>query len=155
MIDTDRPLVDNPRIFWPAVAIGGLIVAFGVRGLLVDAVPPVGYLKWFLGVNLAHDLILVPAGTLIVVAARRLPARIRAVILTGLFAATVLTIYAFPFLLGRGRRKDSPSVLPLDYSTGLGWALLAVGLATGVGIAWQLVRPREHKSGATGVGTRG
>lgn len=115
--------VDSPRWFWIGVAVGGLLIAVGVRGLLDEAVPARGYLLWFLGFNIAHDAVVVPVVAALVWVAH---GRRSAIAVFALLAAGATVVFSVPFVLGRGRIPRSPSVLPLDYAAGLTWALSGI-----------------------------
>jgi hypothetical protein len=63
------------RLFWGLLPAGGVLMAWGLVGLLPDAAStvPASWLRWFLGGLLAHDLLLVPAVLIVGLALRRLP----------------------------------------------------------------------------------
>ena len=90
-------------------------------------------------VLIGHDLILLPiaigVGVLVV---RIAPGWARPSALGALYASAVVTVIAFPFLIGVGRSPDNPSVLPLHYGRGLlscsrssGWSRPCRGPAAG------------------------
>jgi hypothetical protein len=122
------------RLFWPAVFIGGGVMAFGVSGALSEAkyTVPTDFVRWFLGAALAHDLILAPLVAMVGVGlVRFLPPGLRRFIQAGLVISALVTLFALPFVLGLGKRVDNPSALPGDYGEGLLWTLTAVWLGVG------------------------
>lgn len=144
---TERPSVNNPKVFWVGVAIGGLVLAYGLRGLFQhsDDTNPAGTAKMILGLNLAHDLILAPLVIAIGAGVTRiLPRRFRPVVGGGLLASGVVVLFALPLVLGYGRIPATPSVLPRNYAHGLLAVLAAVWLVTLAVLAGVVVRGRRR-----------
>lgn len=126
------------RLFWAGMAVGGAVMAFGVRGLVSHraGVMPTNPPRWALlalGVNVVHDLVVVPvvlvAGLIV---ARLVPASVRALVQAGLISSAMVTLYALPLVLRLGAEPANPTILPRDYRWGLGvllvgiWAVVAV-----------------------------
>jgi hypothetical protein len=99
-------------------------MAYSVVGALTGpSFHPLGQIAFLVAVLLAHDAVVAP---LMIGAAfllsRWLPSWIRPVVQGALIASAAVTMVALPFVLGRGKRTDIPSALPLDYTRG--WLLL-------------------------------
>ena len=137
------------RRFWLALVAGGLLMAWGVAGLLRHAAStvPASWLRWLLGALLVHDLLLAPA----VVAAghllRRAPAPWRPPLRAALTVSGTLALTSLPLLLGYGRaaQPGNASVLPGNYPASLAAVLAVVWALTA---AWGLYRARAHRKRA-------
>lgn len=98
----------HPKKFWENLALGWVVIAVGIRGLLQNedspmATDPPGWAFLLVKANLAH-LVLVPTVLLIGVAVAHLvPARIRGPIQFGLVLTGVMVLYAYPFVRRYGR----------------------------------------------------
>ncbi len=116
------------------LVVGVPIVAYGIRGTLVDATytHPAELARWIIGAGLVHDLVVVPVVLTLGFLVRRVvtdePAR-RA-LRAGFVVSAALALIAWPFVRGYGRVQAVPSVLPRNY---------AVGLATYLGVTWVIV----------------
>ena len=132
-----------PKVFWPAFALGWVLIAVGVRGILVNQDSPMATdpIKWVLLLvksNLVHDFVLVPVVLAVgVVVARFAPPKLRAPLQSGLIASGIVALYAFPFVRGYGRKPSNPTILPLDYGQGL---LMVLGVIWLVVAAWSVRR---------------
>lgn len=119
------------------------MMAFGIWGQVhgADTKPARVAVLWVIAA-LAHDLVLAP---LIVaggwVLRRAVRGKARASLQGTIVVVGVLVLVAVPALGGFGRRSDNPSVLPLDYLSGL---LLACGVVA-LGGAVHLVMHRRKK----------
>jgi hypothetical protein len=119
--------------WWTGLTVGGAIGLFGLGGLLTDAAKtmPVVWLRWLVGLLLAHDLVLAP---LVHLAGRRLreraPPAWRWPLQLGLVTSGVLVLASVPVLVGVGRRTQpgNASVLPGDYPLALAGVLAVVWL---------------------------
>lgn len=124
-----------PRLFWVGLAVGGLIMGNGVRGLVVNRIDTLPR-RWLLvaGVgNLVHDFLLVPAVILVGLVVRRLvPSHIRPAIQGGLICTGVVALFAFPFVRGYGLQPDNPTILSRNYAAGLAIVLASVWVVTAV-----------------------
>ena len=118
--DTEEP-ADGGATFWVGAAVGWAIIVVGIKMGLHDREFKPGLLvKWAAGGLLLHDLVWLPvvavAGTLATVVLRR---RIPLVVAWAAATTIVMTLIAWPFVRGYGRRADNPSALPLNYAHGL------------------------------------
>lgn len=125
---------------WPVVVgiVVGVVCTYVGVTAAVETSKPTVLLRWVVGLNLAHDLILSPLvfGVGYVVHRRRWLAG-------GLFVSGVVTLVAFPLVRGYGRRPGDPSAFPRDYGRGLLVTLAAVWLLTAVGWALAVARRRR------------
>ena len=144
--ETDR---DRPGIaFWVGLLIGGAVMAYGIRGVLMDsrATDPSVLVQWVVGADLVHDLIVAPLVVAVGWAVTRtVPLVVRVPIQLGLVATGVVLVVGWAPLRGYGRATvpDNPSVQPLDYSTAVLTVLAAVWIVVAVWIAIRLVRARS------------
>jgi hypothetical protein len=122
---------------WMRLGLGVLglaAMAFAVHGALTDNGEHLGgHLLSLAGVLVAHDLVLLPLaigiGWLL---ARYLPGWARSGVQSGLFVSAIVTVVAFPFVLGAGRLPDNPSKFPRNYGHGLLIVLGVVWLAVAI-----------------------
>jgi hypothetical protein len=121
------------------LALGLPVVAYGVRGALVDAarVHPGELTRWVVGLAVIHDALLVPVALGVAWGARRVtPARHWPAVRCGLVASGVLALVSWPFVRGYGHDPGNPSLLPRDYAAGtlaalaLVWVLVAAWAAS-------------------------
>jgi hypothetical protein len=134
------------RAFWPAVAVGWVVMAVGARGVLMDAADtvPRRWLVLFLGSAVVHDLVVAPAVILVGWAvARAAPPWARAPVQAGLLTSGAVALFALPFVAGYGRQPANPSALPLDYGRGLAVVLAVVWIACG---AWAFKTRRSPRA---------
>ncbi|WP_018653899.1 hypothetical protein [Actinomadura flavalba] len=114
-------------------AVGAAAILYGLLGIVRES-EPLGWLVWFAGMVIAHDLVALPlalaAGTLL----SRWP-WLRATAA----ACLVVTLIALPMVLRLGERPDNPSILPQDYGRNL-VVVLAVMIVTA-----SLVRMRRAR----------
>ncbi|GIF52067.1 hypothetical protein DFJ67_5716 [Asanoa ferruginea] len=126
------------------VAAGTGVMAYALFGALTDpATEPAGQLAFLAAVVIAHDAILMPLiiglGFLI---GRFAPIPVRRPIRVAAIISLAVTLIAIPFVLGRGRRPDDPSALPLDYGRGL---LIILALVWAVALVATLTRRRQPR----------
>ena len=130
---------DGGATFWVGVAVGWVIIVVGIRmGLHDREFKPGLLLKWVGGGLLLHDLVWLPVvavvGALVTVVLRR---RIPLVVAWATATTMVMTLIAWPFMRGYGRRADNPSALPRNYAHGLlvyiavTWLICIVALSIG------------------------
>jgi hypothetical protein len=128
-------------MFWALLPVGGLLIAWGVTGLLRNAASsvPASWLRWFIGGLLAEDLLLVPAVLAVGLAMRHLPAALQPPARAALIVSGTLVLMSVPLLLGYGRsaQPGNFSVLPGDYPASLGITVGAVWAAAAI---WALLR---------------
>jgi hypothetical protein len=117
---------------WIAHGIGAAAIAYGLYGIVAEAdkTHPLGWLLWLGGAVIVHDALLVPVVLLVGALTGLLKEPFRIPLRTGLILAAVTTLATLPTVLGLGRRKDNPSILPLDYPRGLLIVLAAVATVT-------------------------
>ncbi len=104
---------------------------YGLHGLIpaLDGIASRQFLQWFIGADVAHDLIVAPVACLVgFVIARRAGPVARAPVRAALFATAIVVAVAWAPLRGYGRAvvPDNSSVAPLDYSTAVPTAVAAV-----------------------------
>jgi membrane protein implicated in regulation of membrane protease activity len=91
-----------------------------------------------------HDFFIAPVVFLIaVVVIRRVPQPWKASIQGALIASGILTLTAWPYVAGYGKRPDNRTLLPNDYGPGL-LALLALVWATAVAVTLWKHRARKR-----------
>lgn len=126
---------DAGRTPWIALALGGAVMAYALRGAWQALGPDRwGWAAWVVGADLVHDALVAPAvGVVGVAVARLVPAgRIRALAQAGLVASGVVLVLAWIPLRGLGGNPGNPTIRPIDYGTatltalGLVWASVAV-----------------------------
>lgn len=118
---------DGPGL-WLGLALGVPIMAWGVRGMVLDhgRTHPAELGRWIVGSALVHDGLVLPVVAVVAVAARRLIApRSWPVVRWALATTGIVALVAWPFVRAYGRRPDNPSLLPRSYGTGV---LVALGL---------------------------
>jgi len=133
------------RAFWASVVIGGAVMAFAVRGALVDL--PLSSFgswgKWLIGLDLVNDFAVLPVVALIGLGLARLPlGRSRAPVQAGLFASAIVLVIVWPCLVGLSA-SDNPTIQPLDYTTATLIVLAVVWALVGL---WALVRQLRGRS---------
>lgn len=124
-------------------AAGLALIAVGVRGVVTD-LDAAAWLAWFAGAAILHDGVLVPVVLAAGLATRRLPAASRRVVHAALITAACTTAVALPLVLGRGRRADEPSRLPLPYDRNLAIVLAAITVAAAAAIAARAIAARRQ-----------
>jgi hypothetical protein len=107
-------------------AAGAVFVGIGLAGI-GRHVGIAGWALWFAGVAVAHDAVFAPLVFGVAYVTRRVPAPWRR---AAVIAGTV-TLVALPAVLGFGRRRDNPSVLPQAYGRHLVAIVILIGLVTG------------------------
>jgi hypothetical protein len=126
--------------FWLALVIGGAVMAFGVRGVLMNhrATNPTELVRWVIGADLLHDFLFAPVvialGWLVV---RVVPRSWRVPVQAGLVASGVAALVGWSAWRGYGRATvpDNTTVQPLDYTTAIltvwaiVWGLVAIWTA--------------------------
>lgn len=137
--DVDGYPTGYSRLFWWGLALGSVIMAVGVRGLIVNraGVMPTNPPRWALlalTTNVVHDLVVVPVVLAVGWAVTRLvPQAVRAPVQGGLIASAIVVAYALPLVLRLGADPNNVSILPRDYGWGLA-VLLAVIWATAAAV---------------------
>ena len=115
------------------LVLGTPVIAYGVRGALVDAADthPVELARWIVGAAVVNDLVLLPLAGAAAWALRRvIPPAAWPPVRAGALTIAVLTLVAWPFVRGYGRDPANPSLLPRDYGAGLAVAVAVVAAVT-------------------------
>lgn len=154
MTETEGPTdgeVPHGRLWWTAVGVGVLLMAYGVYGLLGALLPEQRprWLVWFLGGLAFHDFVLVPAVLAAGLLVRRaVPAAVRGPAQAGLLASAALVLVSVPVLTGYGRaaQPGNASVLPLDYVPNLLGVLALVWAVTTVVAVAAVLRARRARA---------
>jgi len=124
---------------WIGLALGLPVIAWGIRGVLVESARthPAELGRWLVGSALVHDAIVLPIVVVVGAAARRIVSdRAWPMVRWALATSGVLLLVSWPFVRGYGRSPGNPSLLPRPYGAGVLVALAAVWLTTG---AWLLI----------------
>lgn len=143
------------RGFWAALVAGGVIMGWGAW-LYLDATPDgarrFGFLRWLVGLDIAHDALLAPAVLLVGLACRRLvPPVWRAPVQGALIASGSVLIVAASPLRQTAEPTGNPTIQPLDYTTATLTVLAAVW---GGALLWGLWRVRSWRGAAAPDGRR-
>ena len=133
MNDPSEPTAEHGRSFWIGLAIGSGLMLWGAW-LYLDVAPDGrrrgSFVRWIVGLDLAHDLVLAPVvvgiGLLVV---RYVPPRVRAVVQAGLITSAFVLLVGLLPLVGT-YTGDNPTIQPIAY----GPAVLIV-----LGIIWAAV----------------
>ena len=138
------------------VMVGVVVMAYAIVGGLTD--PDVNPLKqgtFLVAVLVAHDAILLPIAIAVgALLTRFAPTRHRGILRAALIVSAIVSAVALPLVLGRGRRPDIPSALPLNYPRGLLIVLGAIWTVVVGVIGWQERRRREQRRQATAFRSR-
>jgi hypothetical protein len=151
---TDSDGTTSRRGLLVGLALGLPVIAYGIRGVLVDAsdTHPAELARWIVGSAVGHDLVLLPIVAGLAWLLRRLtPSAAWPVVRAGAFAVGVLALTAWPFARGYGRSAGNPSLLPRNYVLGPAAVAAAVAVATLVAAAW-CVREAARSTSADGTG---
>jgi len=114
------------------LALGVPVVAYGLRGTVVDAddTHPAELARWVVGLAVINDLLVIPAAILVAWSLRRVvPTTVWPPVRAGLLCSAVLTAVAVPLIAGLGNDPHNPSLFPRNYATGLTAALTVVWVA--------------------------
>ena len=114
--------------FWIGLAIGGAVMAYGVRGVFMELGPanPFRLATWVVGLDLVHDLLLAPMVVVVgFLLARVLPRSMRGPARAAAALSGIVVLFSIPLLTAWGRRAGNSSTLPLDYARNV-WVVLAV-----------------------------
>lgn len=150
MIGTHGPEAPTPstRAFWIGMVLGVPIIAFGIRGAIVNTRDArAGELgRWLVGSALVHDAVILPIVLMVGAAGRRwAPGWAWPAVGWGLMTTGVVLVVSRPFVAGYGYNPANPSALSRNYGLGVGAALAAVWTATAV---WALLTRRRARSTA-------
>lgn len=137
------PETTSRRGLLVGLAVGVPVIAFGIRGVIVDAADthPAELARWIVGLAVVNDLLVIPAAIAVGFGLRRItPAWLWPAVRAGLLATAVLGAVAWPLVRGYGEDPANPSLFPRSYGTGL---LAAVAVVWLVALAWGLVARRR------------
>jgi hypothetical protein len=132
-----RPDTSSRHGLIVGLVLGVPVIAYGMRGALVDAddTHPPELARWIVGSAVVNDLLVVPAVIAVGWLARRFtPAWAWPPVRAGLVTTGVLCLVGWPFVRGYGRDPTTPSLLARDYGTGLAVAVAVVWLLVGVAL---------------------
>lgn len=119
-------------------AAGGALIAFGLVGLVREStVDATGWAVWFGGAVIAHDAVLAPCILLTGAALARVTGAYWTYVRVAIVVSAALSLVALPFVLGKGKRADNPSILPLPYVRNLLLVLSAVLVLTACVALWR------------------
>jgi hypothetical protein len=120
--------------FWVAAVIGWAFITIGLVGVHRDrdATRPADLARWFVGLLLVHDLLVVPVALGIAWGVGRVvPGRFVVAVRAGLAATALVVALAFPLVRGYGERASNPTLLPLPYGRNLVIAIGTIWLVVG------------------------
>jgi hypothetical protein len=138
------PETTSRRGLLVGLAVGLPVIAYGVRGMLVDAdrIHPAELARWIVGAAVVNDALVVPLAMGAAWLARRItPARAWPPVRSGLLATGVVLLVAWPFVRGYGRDPTIPSLLERNYAVGVAavigatWVAVAVWTAVSIAVA--------------------
>lgn len=112
---------DGGIVFWVGAVAGWAIIIIGIRmGLNDRELEPGSLFKWIFGGLVLHDALWLPlvaiVGAGLAAATRR---KVPVVFSWAAGTTAVLTLIAWPFMRGYGRRAHVPSALQRNYAHGL------------------------------------
>ena len=132
--------------FWIGLAVGALVMAYGLKGLLgaASTTQPRNLFTFFIGAGVVHDALFAP---LVVVVgwltARFVPKVARVPVWIALSYSVVLIAFAWPLVRRYGARSTIPSALPLDYGRNLVVSLVVIWVVAIAAAAVLVVRDRR------------
>ena len=132
------PETTSRRGLLVGLAVGLPVIAYGVRGMLVDAdrTHPAELARWIVGAAVVNDALVVPLAMGAAWLAHRItPARAWPPVRSVLLATGVVLLVAWPFVRGYGRDPTIPSLLDRNYAVGVAAAIGATWIAVAVWIA--------------------
>jgi len=148
------PETTSRRGLLVGLAVGLPVIAYGVRGMLVDTdrTHPAELARWIVGAAVVNDALVVPLAMGAAWLARRItPARAWPPVRSGLLATGVMLLVAWPFVRGYGRDATIPSLLERNYAVGvaaaigLTWVAVAVWTAVSIAVAIVVRRRRGRR----------
>ena len=107
--------------FWVGVAVGGAIMGYGIRLFLDatgDAHRRINFAAWLVGLDLAHDLVLVPLGLAVALGVSCVArGSWRAPVQAGAVISGAVLLVALAPLRHTAASSGNPTIQPLDYRT--------------------------------------
>lgn len=141
------PETTSRRGLLVGLALGLPVIAYGIRGVIVDSARthPAELARWVVGAAAVNDLVVLPVVLAVGWAARRVcPSDLWPTVRTGMVTTGVLALVAWPFVRGYGRDPANPSLLPRDYRAGLLAAIVTVWVGVAAGVVISRVRRRRR-----------
>jgi hypothetical protein len=140
------PETTSRRGLLVGLAVGLPVIAYGVRGVVVDAdrTHPAELARWIVGAAVVNDALVVPLAMGAACLVRRItPARTWPPVRNGLLATGVVLLTAWPFVRGYGRDPTIPSLLERNYAAGVAavigatWVAVVVWIAVSIVVRWR------------------
>lgn len=135
-----EPREDERRglLFWLTAAVGWVVIAGAVRGLIVHRVDtrPGELARFVVGGVIVHDAIVAPlalAGGWAL--ARLLRGRVRTAVQALLVMTLPLAAFSYPAVRGFGRRFANPTSLPHDYGRNVVVVVTAIAITVAIAVA--------------------
>jgi hypothetical protein len=129
------------RVWRVGLVVGGLVLAYGVGGLLVNAAStrPPAWATWLLVTLLVNDFLVLPALFAVGVLVGRVPGAWRVPVRAALVVSGVLVLVTLPAFLGDGRdvQPGNASLLPNAYGRNL---LIMLSVVWTAAALWALRR---------------
>jgi hypothetical protein len=122
-------------LFWSCLAVGSVVMGFGLVSLLsrAGATKPLNFAAFYVGLALVHDLLLAPATIVIATIVRGVSPRVgRGLLFGALVVSAVVVLFSTPLLFRWGAQPDNPSFLPRNYALGLALVLAVVWVVAAV-----------------------
>jgi len=122
-------------LFWVSAAAGWLVIAIGLRGIVMKSLDtrPSNLAKFVVGGALLHDLLIAPVVIALgVVLARAVPGRARSTVQGALVVSAIVALFSYPMVRAYGLATRNPTSLPHNYALnllvvlGVVWAAAAV-----------------------------
>jgi len=148
MRPAELPETTSRRGLLVGLALGLPVIAFGLRGVLVDAARthPAELARWIVGSAVATDLVVVPGVIAVAAVAHRfIPRSWWPTVRTALMVTGALALVAWPFVRGYGRDPANPSLLSRDYLGGLAVAMSVVWAVAAAHLVWRWVAARRER----------
>ncbi|MGI8807994.1 MAG: hypothetical protein ACR2KK_09165 [Acidimicrobiales bacterium] len=130
--------------FWVSAALGWAVIAWGVRGILVNSLDtrPSNLARFVVGGALLHDLLLAPVVILVgVLLAKAVPGRARAVVQGALVVSAIVALFSYPLVREYGLATNNPTSLPYNYGANL---LIVLGVVWAVAAGLVVARLRRR-----------
>lgn len=132
-------------LFWVSAALGWAVVAWGVRGILLNSLDtrPSNLARFVVGGALLHDLLVAPVVVLAgVLLTRAVPGRARAVVQGALAISAIVALFAYPLVRAYGLATNNPTSLPHNYAANL---LVVLGVVWAVAAGLIIARLRRSR----------